>query len=110
MFPNVNPKQMGKLMAQMGIKSEEIDAERVVIEKRDGSKIIVKNPSVTKVSMKGQSPTLQVAGEITEEAGGEGGDAEIVAKETGCTIEQAEKALKESGGDLAQAIIKVQGG
>ncbi|PIN83313.1 hypothetical protein COV61_03470, partial [Candidatus Micrarchaeota archaeon CG11_big_fil_rev_8_21_14_0_20_47_5] len=33
MFPGVNPKQMEQMMRQMGIKSEEIKAKRVIIEK-----------------------------------------------------------------------------
>ena len=39
MFPGmgkINPKQMQGLMKQMGISQEEIEAERVIIEKSDG--------------------------------------------------------------------------
>jgi nascent polypeptide-associated complex subunit alpha len=109
MIPNVNPKQMGKLMAQMGIKSEEVEAERVVIEKRDGSSIVITDPAVTRIEMKGRA-SFQVAGNVGVEESGkkEEGDAEIIVKETGCSKEKAEKALEESDGDLAEAILKVQ--
>lgn len=110
MFPNVNPKQMSKMMAQMGIKSEEIDAERVIIEKSDGSKLTISNPSITKINMQGQT-SFQIAGELNEGIVEEktDGDVEIIVKETGCSKEQAEKALKECDNDLAEAIMKVQG-
>ena len=108
MFPNVNPKQMSKMMAKMGIKSEEVDAERVVIEKRDGSTLVVSNPSVTKVIVQGKA-SFQVAGEVSEGAAQkQGGDAEIIVKETNCPKEEAEKALKECNNDLAEAILRVQ--
>ena len=98
-------------MAQMGIKSEEVDAERVVIEKKDGSSIVITEPAVTRIEMKGNT-SFQVAGNESVEEGGnkkEEGDVEIIVKETGCPKSEAEKALGESGGDLAEAILKVQG-
>ncbi len=54
MFGKMDPKQMASLMKQMGIKNEEIEAERVIIEKADGSKIIVESPSVQAIEMQGQ--------------------------------------------------------
>ena len=73
MFPgNMNPKQMNKMLGQMGISTVDVDAARVVIEKNDGSKIIVTNPKVSEVSMQGQK-TFQVMGTISEEEGEEKG-------------------------------------
>ena len=62
----MNPKKMQAVMKQMGISQEEINASRVIIEKTDNTKIIIENPSVTKVKMQGQE-TFQIAGEIKEE-------------------------------------------
>ena len=36
MFPGINPSQMKSMMKQMGIKPEEINAKRVIIEKDSG--------------------------------------------------------------------------
>jgi len=109
MIPRMDPKQMAALMKQMGIKNEEIPAERVVVEKTDGSKLIVENPNVMLVDMQGQK-SLQITGEITEEesAGGDT-DVELIMKECGCPKEKAEKALTDAEGDLAEAILKLKG-
>ena len=112
MFGKMDPKQMASLMKQMGIKNEEIDAERVVIEKADGSKIIVKSPSVQAIEMQGQK-SFQIGGNIRVEAGeaaaGEKTDADIIMEECGCTREEAEKALAKANGDLAEAILSLKG-
>ena len=108
MFPGMNPKKMQAVMKQMGISQEEIDAGRVVIEKNDGSKIVIENPSVTKVKMQGQE-TFQIAGEISEQAGEVGvseEDVQTVVEKTGCTKEQAQEALEKTG-DLAEAILEL---
>lgn len=111
MIPKMDPKQMAKLMSQMGIKNEPVDAAKVVIEKNDGNVIVIENPQVTKITMQGQA-SFQVSGEVLEEAKGAKkaeSDVEIIMRECNCTREQAEKALKESNGDLADAILKLSG-
>ncbi|MBP6857153.1 Nascent polypeptide-associated complex protein, partial [Candidatus Pacearchaeota archaeon] len=67
MFPGVNPRQMQGMLKKMGISQEEINASRVIIEKTDNSRIIIDNPSVTKIKMQGQE-TFQIAGDISEES------------------------------------------
>ena len=110
MMPKMDPRQMAKLMSQMGIKNEEVEAERVVIERPDGSKLVIDAPVVTRVTMQGQA-SFQVQGEAREEAGEpKESDASIVAGECGCTVVEAEKALAEANGDLAEAILKLKGG
>ena len=52
-------------MKQMGISQSEIDASRVVIEKTDGSSIIIEDHQVLQVNMSGQQ-TFQVSGNIKE--------------------------------------------
>jgi len=114
MMPKLDPKKMQKIMSQMGIKNEPVDASRVVIEKSNGGKIVVDNPSVTRVTMQGQK-TFQVSGDVAEEEGeateekeGKQNDADLVVAQTGASPEQAKKALEEAGGDIAQAIMKLK--
>ena len=107
---NLNPKKMQAMMKQMGIKQEEIPAERVIIEKSDG-KIIIENPSVTKINMQGQE-SFQISGEVREESGEEETentekDIKTIMEKTSCSKEQAEKALKDADGDLAEAILSL---
>ena len=110
MFPGMNPRDVQKAMKRLGIKQEEIDAEEVVIKTADKD-LVIKNPHVTKVNMMGQD-SLQVVGEITEvgKSNSEINEDDIatVIEQTNCTKEDALKALQESSGNLAEAILKLQ--
>src|SRR3989344_6197898 len=69
MIPGLNPKKMQAMMKQLGIRSEDIEAERVIIEKSDNAgRIIIENPSITKINAQGQDQ-FQISGDIREEAG-----------------------------------------
>ena len=107
MFPGLNPKKMQAVMKQMGMAQEEIPASKVIIEKEDGNKIIINDPSVTKISMQGQE-NFQISGEISEEEEKDNSEEDIqtIIEKTSCTEEQAKKALEETG-DLADAIMKL---
>jgi nascent polypeptide-associated complex subunit alpha len=101
----INPKKMQAMMKQLGIKQEEIEALRVIIEREDGN-IIIENPSVTKVNMQGQD-TWQIMGEASEEeAGVNEDDIKLVMEKTGKSEEEARKALEETN-DIAEAIVKL---
>ena len=65
MFPKIDPKKMQAMMKQMGINQEQIDAERVIIEK-ENENIIINNPNVVKVNMQGQT-NYQITGDISIE-------------------------------------------
>lgn len=106
----INPKKMQEMMKQMGISEQEINASRVVIEKRDGGKIILENPSVSKIIMQGQD-TFQIIGDYSEETPEEGinpEDLQTVMEKTGCTEEEAKEALEKNNGNLADAIMEFE--
>ncbi len=105
----MNIKQMKKMMKQMGIDIEELDAEEVII-RTSTEELIFKNPSVTKISGRGIE-MFQVMGsyevvkrkpEISEE------DVKLIMEQAGVSEEVARKALEEAGGDLAEALLKLQ--
>ena len=101
----MNPKKMQAMMKQLGIKQEEIDAQRVVIETNSGN-IVIENPSVSKVEMQGRE-TWQISGDVKEEEPGVSeGDVKLVSEKTGKSEEDARKALEETG-DIAEAILKL---
>ncbi|MBT3405410.1 nascent polypeptide-associated complex protein [archaeon] len=112
MFPGLgglNPKKMQGLMKQMGISQSEIDASKVIIEKADGGKLIIENPSVTKMNVQGNE-MLQVSGEIKKENEAptiSEDDVKQVVEKTGATEEQAKKVLESVNGDLAEAILEL---
>ena len=93
MFPSIDPKKMQSMMKQMGIAQEEIDAKRVIIESEDKN-IIIENPSVIKIKMQGQE-TFQISGDKT------------IIEKTGCSEQEAKKALEDNNGDLAEAILSL---
>ena len=103
----MNPKKMQAMMKQLGIKQDEIDASRVVIEKNDGDSIIIENPSVVKIAMQGQE-SFQITGDVSEESGSaiKEGDVELVMEKTGKSEEEVRKTLEETQ-DIAEAIVKL---
>jgi nascent polypeptide-associated complex subunit alpha len=103
----MNPRQMERMMQQMGIKSEEIPAKRVIIEKDDES-IVIENPSVMSIEQ-GGSKSYQISGgeisfipNISEE------DVKLVSEQTGASADEAKIALIEAQGDVAEAIMKLK--
>ena len=106
MMPGMNPKQMNKMMQKMGIKQEEIDAIEVIIKTPD-KRLVVNNPSVTKIDMMGQK-TLQITGDISEESNILDEDVKTVSAQAEVSEEEARKTLEETGGDLAEAILKLK--
>ena len=111
MIPGMNPRMMKQAMKKMGMKQEEIDATEVIIRTAE-KEIIFSAPSVSKVNMMGQE-TWQIAGESIEkeldtepEINDE--DIKTVAEQTGVSEEVAKKAIENSDGDLAAAIIQLK--
>src|SRR3989344_1913548 len=105
---NMDPKKMEAMMRQMGINQKNIDAERVVIEQSSGSKIIIDNPSVVEINMKG-SKSFQISGDISESDEQESfteEDIKTVMEKTGASEEEVRKALEKTG-DLAEAIMEL---
>lgn len=105
MMPGMNPKQMAKLMKQMGISTKELPVVRVVFE-MDDRRLIIENPVVTEVNMQGQK-TYQVVGEPKEETILSEEDVHLVMEKTGKSREEVVKVLEETDGDIAEAILKL---
>ena len=106
MMPNINPKQMQQMMKKMGIQQEEIDADEVIIKCKEHN-IIIRNPSVQKVNMMGQK-SYQISGEESIEAASSQvaeEDIKTVMAQAEVSLEEAEQALKDTNGDIAEAIL-----
>lgn len=113
MFPGgMNPKQMQAMLKRMGIRVEEIEAQRVVIEGTD-SNIVITNPQVLKTKMPNQE-MFQITGNISEEekeveVSIEADDIKMVVEKTGVSNAKAKQALEATKGDIAEAIMKLTG-
>lgn len=100
----MDPKKMQAIMKQMGIKQDEIEATRVIIEKVDG-KIVIDEPNVMKITMQGNE-SWQITGEAREESAGiSDSDISMVMEKTGKSKKEALKALEAANGDIAAAIM-----
>lgn len=105
----VNPRAMNQMMKQMGIDTKEIENVEQVIIRTSDTDIIFDDASVTKVAAPGMI-TYQVVGnpvEVSRETPIPDEDVALVAEQTGKTLDEAKAALEETGGDLAEAIIKL---
>jgi len=106
MMPGIDPKKMQAMMKQMGIKQEEIDAIRVIIETNDEN-IIIENPSVVKINMQGNE-SWQITGDSrVEESGIKDEDIRLVMEKAGVSEAEAKKALEDADGDLSEAILSL---
>lgn len=108
MMPGMDPKQMQKIMKQMGIKNEDIDATKVIIELKEGGRFVIFEPSVVQIEMNGEK-TFQISGKVHEEKDAGEDDIKMVQETAGCSREEAMNALRETGGDIAEAIIHLKG-
>ena len=112
----MSPRQAKRMMQRMGLSMGEVPDVQEVILRTSTKEIIVENPEVAVLDMQGQK-IFQVTGErITEkelEAKAEklaipDEDVRLVADQTGKSMEEAQRALAETEGDLAKAILLLQ--
>lgn len=105
-----------RMMQKMGMKLDEIEGVTEVLIRTPTREIVIEEPVVTSIVVQGQR-MYQVAGgsshertPSTEPPPPEVPDADVklVAEQTGKTLDEAKAALKESGGDLAEAIVRLQ--
>ena len=105
----INPRQMNQMMKRLGINVKDIEnVEKVIIQTND-KEYIFENAEVTIMDAQGQK-TYQITGraqikDLKEEI--PQGDIDLVSEQTGKSKEEAKKALKETKGDIAEAIIKL---
>ena len=100
---------MNKMMKRLGINIKEIENVKKVIIQTDTKEYIFDDAEVTLMDAQGQK-TYQIVGnpriqnkkeEIPKE------DIGLVVEQTGKSVEEAKKALKETKGDIAEAIMKL---
>ena len=111
----LSPREIKRLMKKMALEMEELsDVEMAILEMAD-KRLVVENPQVMMLRLPGQT-VIQIIGEVREEEKKEEAeeieipeeDIQLVAAEAGVSIEEARRALEESGGDLARAIMLLE--
>ncbi|MCW4006492.1 MAG: nascent polypeptide-associated complex protein [Candidatus Bathyarchaeota archaeon] len=112
---HMNPRDTKRMMQRMGMNLEGVDDVKEVIIRTPSKEIVVEAPEVAIVNMQGQKIFQVAGGKISERAPTQSGEAaapkvseedvQLVAGQTGKTVEQARNALLECEGDLAKAIL-----
>ena len=111
MIPGMNPRKMKQMMKQLGMDIRPIeDVQEIVITTPSG-RYVFDQAEVAIMKMQGVT-TWQITGDprfeeaflnLPEE------DIILVAEQAGVSKESAQKALEESKGDIASAILKLSG-
>jgi nascent polypeptide-associated complex subunit alpha len=105
----INPRQMNQMMRRLGINIKNIENVQKVIIQTDSKEYIFEDAEVTIMEAQGQK-TYQIVGEPTIKDKGEDtlkNDIKLVMEQTGKTEKEARKALEETNGDIAEAILKL---
>jgi nascent polypeptide-associated complex subunit alpha len=113
MHKRISPREARRMMQRMGMSMDAVpDVEQVVI-KTSSKEITIEEPEVAILELQGQKIFQVTGGKITEKAAERKlaipeEDVRLVADQTGKSLEEARKALEESEGDLAKAILLLQ--
>lgn len=112
-------KDLRKALKRMGIKIAEAPPATEVIIRTEDEEIVLRDVQVIAMEARGQKVWQIVAGSEERRKLVEGAeeapafseeDVEFVMRETGASREEAIRALEESGGDIAEAILRLGGG
>jgi nascent polypeptide-associated complex subunit alpha len=110
----INPREARRMMQRMGMDMDTVEGVTEVVIKTPTKEIVIEEPEVAILQVQGRKIYQVAGGKISEKApehrtsAVSEEDARLVADQTGKTVEEAKKALEESGGDLAKAILLLQ--
>ena len=108
----MNGRQLNQMMKRFGINVKNIDNVEKVIIQTDTKEYVFEDAEVSVMEAQGQK-TFQIIGEPTVKTrGGEPEDTlkedvKLIMEQTGKSEAEARKALKETNGDIAEAILKL---
>ncbi|MGB9659331.1 MAG: nascent polypeptide-associated complex protein [Nitrososphaerales archaeon] len=107
----ISDRQARRMLEKMGVDIEPLPDVKEVIIRTSSKDIVIKNPDVSEMKAKGVR-VFQVMGVAIEERVIEAPkfteeDVLLVAQQANVSKEVAAKALEESDGDLAKAILKL---
>ena len=109
--PNLDNRQTRRMMERMGVSMDQIEGVEEVIIRTSDKDLVIKNAQVTEMKVKG-TKMFQVAGDDVEERMREKpkytrDDVILVAQQANTNEAKAEQALKDTDGDIAQAILRL---
>jgi nascent polypeptide-associated complex subunit alpha len=116
----MNPREQKRMMQRMGMNMDSVPDVNQVIIRTPTKDIVIDEPEVAILQVQGQKMYQIIGGQVSEQAPGKltsgaaakpvftDEDAQLVADQTGKSLEKAKEALEECGGDLAKAILLLQ--
>ena len=116
----MNPREQKRMMQRMGMNMDSVPDVNQVIIRTPTKDIVIDEPEVAILQVQGQKMYQVIGGQVSEQAPGKltsaaaakpaftDEDAQLVADQTGKSLEKAKEALEECGGDLAKAILLLQ--
>ena len=110
----VNPRDAKRMMQRMGMSMDAVADVQEVVIKTSSKEIKIEEPEVAVLEVQGQKIYQVTGGKVTEKtaerkaSGIAEEDIRLVADQTGKSLDMARRALEESGGDLAKAILLLQ--
>ena len=111
MFPKrIDRRQMERAMRQMGVKMQELEGVQEVVIKLADKEIVIPSAQVTLTEMAGQRSYQVVGQEVERKPQFEPveDDIKLVMEQSGVGREVAAQTLKETSGDIAEAILKLK--
>ena len=101
---------MAKMMKQMGVDMDELDADKVEVHIGD-KKLVFNSPQISKIDAQGNE-IFQLQGnysteEKSQEPEVDEDDIDLVVEKTGASREEAREALEDSD-EVADAIMQLQ--
>ncbi len=116
MLPGMSPRELRRALKRMGIELRELeDVKRVEII-LSSKKIVIDSPQVLQMFARGTNIFQITGGSLHEESLEEeveikinDEDIEFIVSQTGVSKEEARKALIETKGDIAEALLKLKG-
>jgi nascent polypeptide-associated complex subunit alpha len=120
MHKRMNSREQKRMMQRMGMNMDTVgDVQQVIIRTADKD-IVIDEPEVAILQVQGQKMYQVIGGQVSEQVASQRGasvvakpafseeDVQLVADQTGKSLEKAKEALQEADGDLAKAILLLQ--
>ncbi len=121
MHRRMNPREQKRMMQRMGMNMDSVGEVQQVIIRTADKDIVIDDPEVAILQVQGQKMYQVIGGQVSEQAPSQRGapaaaakpmfseeDVQLVADQTGKSLEKAKEALQDCGGDLAKAILLLQ--
>jgi nascent polypeptide-associated complex subunit alpha len=121
MHKRMNPREQKRMMQRMGMNMDTVPDVQQVIIRTATKDIVIDEPEVAILGVQGQKMYQVIGGQVSEQAPSartaagapakplfSEEDVQLVADQTGKSLERAKEALIEAEGDLAKAILLLQ--